>query len=83
MYQNLEMDFLNILDNSSQKMTPFLKMFQEQQTKMKETSSCGARSPPPFYIRFYLSMSQKSVSAHDELRDTFGDAIKLLSRRTL
>eukprot|EP00794_Sanderia_malayensis_P001641 gene1641-1822_t len=49
---------------------------------MRETSSCGARLHL-MIIRFCLSISQKSASAYDQLMDTFGDVIKLPSRRTL
>ena len=49
---------------------------------MRKTSNCGAKFHP-MLIKFCLSMSQKSVSSYDELRNTFGDVIKLPSRRTL
>ena len=69
--QSLEGDFLDILDTSSEKITPFLKLFWEQQVKMRKTSNCGARFHP-MIMKFCLSMSQKSAFSYDELRDTYG-----------
>ena len=49
---------------------------------MSSKSNCGARFHP-MIIRFCLSLSQKSASSYDELRDTFDGVIKLPSRKTL
>lgn len=79
----LHKDFINdvnsIMDSNSENMTPFMKLFWEEQKK----ASANQKSLRyhPMIIRFCLSLSMKSASAYDELRDS--KVLTLPSRRTL
>ena len=59
----LEGDFLHIIEASYNNMTPFMKLFWEEQKKLSKTSKTGARFHP-MIIRFCLSMSQKSATSY-------------------
>eukprot|EP00112_Aurelia_sp_Birch-Aquarium-sp1_P022151 Seg6146.2 transcript_id=Seg6146.2/GoldUCD/mRNA.D3Y31 product="Transposable element P transposase" protein_id=Seg6146.2/GoldUCD/D3Y31 len=79
--QDLSHDLLTIISESSSKMTPFIKLFWEQQEKNVSRSAQGRRYHPTI-TRWCLSL--KSASTYDELRDTFKDCtIVLPSRRFL
>ncbi len=81
--QDLSHDLLSIISENSNKMTPFIKLFWEQQQKNVPRSPTGRRYHPTI-IRWCLSVASKSASAYDELRDTFKDCtIVLPSRRVL
>ena len=63
-------DVVSILSNiGSQKMTPFMELFWQQQKKMLQTSSKGVRYHP-MIIRFCLSLATKSPSCYEELRNS-------------
>ena len=64
-------DFVSVLDQNNVKMTPFMKLFWEEQLKMYKTSQKGVRYHP-MIIRFCLSLHSKSASAYEELRDALG-----------
>ena len=80
----LDKDLLSIIDKHSQKMTPFMKLFWEQQKKISDRPSFGRRYHP-MIIRWCLSISSKSASAYEELRETFKDGglLELPSKRML
>ena len=81
--QDLSHDLLSIISESSHKMTPFIKLFWEQQKKNASCSAQGRRYHPTI-IRWCISIASKSASAYDELRDTFKDTTIILpSRRVL
>jgi hypothetical protein len=79
--QDLSHDLLSIISESSDKMTPFIKLFWEQQKKVPR--SAQGRRYHPTIIRWCISIAAKSASAHDELRDTFKDNIVVPSKRIL
>ena len=63
-------DVVSILSNiGSQKMTPFMELFWQQQKKMLQTSTKGVRYHP-MIIRFCLSLATKSPSCYEELRNS-------------
>ena len=80
----LDGDLLSIIDGNADKMTPFMKLFWQQQ-KLISSKSAVARRYHPMIIRWCLSISSKSASAYDEIRETFKDGgmLELPSRRTL
>ena len=51
------------------KMTPFMKLFWEQQQKLFSSSQKGVRCHP-MLIRFCLSLAAKSPSCYEELRNS-------------
>ena len=80
----LNRDILSIVDKHGEKMTPFMKLFWQQQKEISLKSGVGRRYHP-MIIRWCLSISTKSASAYDELRETFKDGgmLELPSRRML
>lgn len=72
-------DLNQIMADHSESITPFMKLFWEQQ-KSQFSKGSGARYHP-MIIRFCLSLVAKSASAYDELRDS--KVLTLPSRRTL
>ena len=78
--KELSSDFFDILDNAQ--MTPFMKLFWNEQKKMIGKSKSAVRFHP-MIIRFCLSQAQKSASSYDEFRDTFDEVLHLPSRRVL
>ena len=80
--QDLSHDLLSIISRSGDKMTPFMKLFWEQQQK-NIPRSARVRRYHPTIIRWCISVAAKSASAYDKLRDTFKDSIVLPSRRVL
>lgn len=79
--EGLSKDIVSILSNiGSQKMTPFMELFWQQQKKMLQTSTKGVRYHP-MIIRFCLSLAAKSPSCYEELRNS--GVLVLPSQRTL
>ncbi len=58
---DLSRDLIGILDESRTKMTPFMKLFWEQQKKLFSANPKGIRYHP-MVIRFCLSLAAKSPS---------------------
>ncbi len=80
---DLSNDLLNIISDNSDKMTPFIKLFWDQQKRIASRAVQG-RWYHPMTIRWCISMAAKSALAYDELRETFKySAIILPSRRVL
>ena len=76
----LSNDFSTILGQPSAKMTPFMKLFWQQQQKLFSSSRSGVRYHP-MLIRFCLSLAAKSPSCYEELRNS--KVLVLLSQRRL
>ena len=64
-------DFISIIDREDVKMTPFMKLFWQEQKKMLSVPTKGVRYHP-MMIRFFLSIHNKSSSAYKEFRDALG-----------
>ena len=76
-------DLLNIISENGDKMTPFMKLFWDQQKRIASRAPQGRRYHP-MVIKWCISMAAKSASAYDELRETFKDSTIILpSRRVL
>lgn len=73
-------DIRSIMTSNENKLTPFMKLFWQQQQQASTHSPNGVRYHP-MIIRFCLSLAAKSSSAYDELRDS--KVLTLPSRRTL
>ena len=66
----LSNDFSKILNSADDaEITPFMKLFWEQQKKLFSSSSTGVRYHP-MIIRFCLSLAAKSPSCYEELRNS-------------
>lgn len=66
----LSNDFSKILNSADDaEVTPFMKLFWEQQKKLFSSSSTGVRYHP-MIIRFCLSLAAKSPSCYEELRNS-------------
>ena len=76
----LSNDFVKILSNADENMTPFMNLFWQQQQKLFSSSSQGVRYHP-MLIRFCLSLAAKSPSCYEELRNS--GILVLPSQRTL
>ena len=76
----LDQDVKGIISTEGSKMSPFMKLFWEQQQKAFNNNYNAIRYHP-MIIRFCLSLAAKSSSAYDELRDS--KVLTLPSRRTL
>ena len=66
---DLNNDFMQILNSAGTKITPFMKLFWEEQKKLFNRSSSGVRYHP-MIIRFCLSLAAKSPSCYEELRNS-------------
>lgn len=73
-------DFVKILSDADEKMTPFMNLFWQQQKKLFSSSSQGVRYHP-MIIRFCLSLAAKSPSCYEELKNS--GILVLPSQRTL
>ena len=64
-------DLTNILGSAADKskMTPFMRLFWEQQQRLFSSSQRGVRYHP-MIIRFCLSLAAKSPSCYEELRNS-------------
>lgn len=68
--RELSNDFSKILNSANDaEITPFMKLFWEQQKKLFSSSSKGVRYHPKI-IRFCLSLAAKSPSCYEELRNS-------------
>ena len=65
----LSNDFVKILDSADTKITPFMKLFWQEQRKLFTRSTTGVRYHP-MIIRFCLSLAAKSLSCYEELRNS-------------
>lgn len=65
----LSNDFVKILDSADTKITPFMKLFWQEQRKLFTRSTTGVRYHP-MIIRFCLSLAAKSPSCYEELRNS-------------
>jgi altronate dehydratase len=72
-------DLNQIMADNSENITPFMKLFWEQQRSQFSKGTCVRYHP--MIIRFCLSLAAKSASAYDELRDS--KVLTLPSLRTL
>ena len=65
-------DFSSIINESQDSdMTPFMKLFWQEQKKLFSHSMKGQRYHP-MIIRFCLSLQSKSPAAYKEFRDALG-----------
>ncbi|XP_065068883.1 uncharacterized protein LOC135694124 [Rhopilema esculentum] len=64
-------DFLSIIDNGYTEMTPFMQLFWQEQKRLFSYSKRGQRYHP-MIIRFCLSLHSKSPAAYEEVRDALG-----------
>jgi len=71
-------DFETILTANTDQITPFMKLFWDEQKKLAQQNQFQYH---PMLIRFCLSLASKSAKAYDELRDS--KVLVLPSRRTL
>ena len=65
----LSKDLIEIFDSEKSKITPFMKLFWEEQQKLFQKSSTGVQYHP-MIIRFCLSLASKSPSCYEELRNS-------------
>lgn len=65
----LSKDLITILDNEQSKITPFMKLFRQEQQKLFQKSGTGVRYHP-MTIRFCLSLAAKTPSCYEELRNS-------------
>ena len=66
----LSTDFCKITNSADDsEITPFMKLFWEQQRKLFSSSATGVRFHP-MIIRFCLSLAAKSPSCYEELRNS-------------
>ena len=79
--KELACDFDTIMSDNVGKMTPFMKLFWEQQKQFTKNKAASSNRYHPMIIRFCLSLASKSASAYDELRSS--NILTLPSRRTL
>ena len=78
--KKLSDDFVSIFNQNYTTITPFMKLFWEQQQKMFQTSKNGVRFHP-MIIRYCLSLYAKSSSTYEEIRNS--GILRLPSTRTL
>ena len=76
----IDSDIFNIFETNQDSLSPFVKMFWEEQKKYFQTSPTGRRYHP-MIIRFALSIATKSPAVYEELRNT--ELLTLPSMRTL
>ena len=77
----LASDFDTIMSNNTDTMTPFMKLFWEEQKQYSKNKVSSSNRYHPMIIRFCLSLASKSASAYDEMRSS--NVLTLPSRRTL
>ena len=78
--ETLNKDFINLFNSNQKKVTPFMKLFWEQQQKLFGCAERGARYHP-MIIRYCLSLYAKSSSTYEEIRNS--GILRLPSSRTL
>ena len=85
--ESLNQDLRTIMSNAdSTKLTPFMKLFWEEQQKYLSCSSSKGIRYHPMIIRYCLSLASKSGAVYDELRydEKTGTGVLVLpSRRRL
>ena len=64
-------DLMTVMDQNQEKMTPFMKLFWQEQKKLRKSSQKGVRYHPMIF-RFCLSLQSKSSSGYDERREALG-----------
>ena len=69
MDDELSNDFTSIVENSDERITPFMNLFWQQQKKLLTSSHTGVRYHP-MIIWFCLSHAAKSSSCYEELRNS-------------
>ena len=81
---DLSHDILGLITKHGGTMSPFMKLFWQQQQINTSRSSKGHRHHP-MITRWCLSIASKSAAAYDELRGTFKGThtLELPNRRTL
>ncbi|XP_065064989.1 uncharacterized protein LOC135691144 [Rhopilema esculentum] len=81
---DLSHDLLQLISRHGGSMSPFMKLFWQQQQKNASRMPKGQRYHP-MIIRWCLSIASKSSAAYDEIRGTFKGTgtIELPSRRQL
>ena len=83
---DLNDDFVSIMSNTESKnISPFMKLFWEEQQKYLKSSKTGIRYHP-MIIRYCLALASKSSTAYDEIRydESTGTGFVILpSRRRL
>ena len=77
---NLKEDIDTVMESNVESMTPFMKLFWNEQKKAASCRPTAVRYHP-MVIRFCLSLCMKSASAYDELRSS--NVLTLPSHRTL
>ncbi len=77
---DLSQDIKALINDYDGTVTPFMRLFWEQQQRCFQGNPHAVRFHP-MIIRFCLSLAAKSASAYDELR--ISKVLKLPSRRTL
>lgn len=77
---DLNNDFMQILASADTKITPFIKLFWEEQRRLFNGSSSGLGCHP-MIVRFCLSLAAESPSCFEELRN--GGVLVLPSQRRL
>ena len=65
--ETLSNDIQQIMSNNKENVTPFMKIFWEQQI---EANQKGSMMYHPMIIRFCLSLAAKSAFVYDELRSS-------------
>lgn len=71
-------DIQTIMDSNTDKISPFMNLFWNEQKRLATTSQYKYH---PILIRFCLSLAAESAKVYDELRDS--KVLVLPSRRTL
>ncbi len=77
---DLGKDLSELFNEQGSNVTPFMSLFWQEQKKLLQRSSKGARFHP-MIIRYCLSLASKSPSCYDELRAS--NILRLPSLRTL
>ena len=68
----MEADINSIFESNYHSLSPFVKMFWEEQKKGFQVNPSGRRYHPMIIIRFALSIATKSPAAYDEIRNSGG-----------
>ena len=66
---NVDADISSILEHHYQSLSPFVKLFWEEQKKYFESSPSGRRYHP-MIIRYALCLATKSPAVYEEIRDS-------------
>ena len=66
--RDIASDLNTIMSENEGNVTPFMKLFWEQQKQFTKNKSATSNRYHPMIIRFCLSLASKSASVYDELR---------------